>query len=236
MDYRLITVGKVDVESERRRCVRDAQKEQRWREESDDDPVVFARRYLDRLVGRVGAESPEEAAEIVVTSVGDDADRAQLERVGELAEWIVGLAEMVAKLEARRSDVEAGIVRKCGPPKIRVRNMAKLLPESPRPKLDPAAPKAERAGRRGEAPLVQPGAPEADAVWLRGQVLTWNRRTWLGSVRVSDGREIPLAVGVLVRSGLTTLVVGMKCECRVIAGECELDQGGLALRRRLFRP
>jgi hypothetical protein len=214
-------VAALDAYIAQRRKRRDREEEQRWREEIDDDPVVFARRYLDRLVGRVGGKSPEDAAEIVLSSVDDDADREKLERVEELAEWIRATAEMVEKLEARQADVAAGIVRKIGPPKWRVRSVAKLLSDV-KPKLDPAAPRpAERTGRRGEAQLVQPNTPQTEAIWLRGQVLTWNPRTWLGSVRVSDGREIPLAVGVLARSGLTTLVVGMKCECRVIAGECD---------------
>jgi hypothetical protein len=76
--------------------------------------VFFVRHYLDRFLGRTGAKSAEDAAAIVMASAGDDADRAQLERVEH--EWIVGLAEKVQMLEARRADVEAGIVRKCGPP------------------------------------------------------------------------------------------------------------------------
>jgi hypothetical protein len=63
-------VANLDAEIARRRENRDRDEEQRWREESDDDPVVFGRHYLDRLVGRVGAESPEEAAEIVMELVG----------------------------------------------------------------------------------------------------------------------------------------------------------------------
>jgi hypothetical protein len=162
-------VASLDAELLRRREKRNREEEQRWPEESDDDPVVFARHYLDRLVGRVGAESPEEVAEIVMASVGDDADRTQLDRVEQFAEWFRATAEMVAKLEARQADVAAGTVRKCGPPKLRVRSMAKVLPDAKQP-LDPAAPKVERAGRRSDStPLVQPGTPESEAVWLRGK-------------------------------------------------------------------
>jgi hypothetical protein len=88
-------VESLDRELARRRAKRDADEEARWRQEADDDPVVFARRYLGRLVGRVGAKSAEDAAAIVMASVGDDADRARLERVEEFAEWIVRFAEKV---------------------------------------------------------------------------------------------------------------------------------------------
>jgi hypothetical protein len=55
---------------------------------------------------------------------------------------------MIELLERRREDEAAGIVRKCGKPAIRVKSVAKLLPESP--KRNPSAPKpAERSGRRG---------------------------------------------------------------------------------------
>jgi hypothetical protein len=144
-------VDALDVELERRRKRRDADEEASWRIEHPDDPVYFARRYLDRLVGRVGAESPEDAADIVLASVDDDADRARPERVEEFAEWIVRFAEKLQMLEARRADVEAGIVRKCGPPKIRVRSMAKLFPDA-KPRPGPGAPRpAERTGRRSES-------------------------------------------------------------------------------------
>jgi hypothetical protein len=79
-------VASLDAELARRREKRDREEERRWREESDDDPVVFARHYLDRLVGRVGAESPEEAAAIVIALAGDDADREKRERVEAFAE------------------------------------------------------------------------------------------------------------------------------------------------------
>jgi hypothetical protein len=127
-------IAGLDAELARRREKRDREEEQRWREESDDDPVVFARHYLDRLVGRVGAESPEDAAAIVMASVDDDADRERLERVEQLAEWIVRFAQKVQLLEARRSDVEAGIVRRRVKPTMRVKSAARLMAEvKPRP-------------------------------------------------------------------------------------------------------
>jgi hypothetical protein len=214
-------VDSLDRELERRRRVREAQEEARWRAESDDDPVFFARHYLDRLVGRIGAKSAEEAAELVLASVDDDADRERLERVEELAEWFRATAEMVEKLEARDADVAAGIVRRRPVPKIRVRSEAKLLLESPRPKLDPAAPRVvERTGRRGAAPMVQ--RDEDVPVWKRAQILTWNMRDWTGTVRSVDGLEYKIADGTLARSGLMTLVVGMRCECRIVGAEVDL--------------
>jgi hypothetical protein len=209
-------VASLDAELERRRRVRDAQEEARWREESGDDPVVFARRYLDRFLGRIGAKSAEEAAEIVMASVGDDADRARLERVEEFAEWIVRFAEKVQLLEARRSDVEAGIERRRFKPAIQVESVTRLLSHA-KPRPDPAAPRpAERTGRRGEAPLVQPA--EAGPVWQKGMVLTFNPRTHEGMLRAADGREIPLEGGALMRSGLVSLIPGQRAEFLVVAG------------------
>jgi hypothetical protein len=91
---------------------------------------------MDRFLGRLGAKSAEDAAAIVMASAADEPDRAELERVEQLAEQIAGIAEKVQMLQAHRADVDAGIVRKCGPSKIRVRSVAKLLPDAkPRPDL-----------------------------------------------------------------------------------------------------
>jgi hypothetical protein len=98
-------VESLDRELARRLEKRGGEEEQGWREESDGDQVVFARHYLDRFLGRIGAKSAEDTAAIVMASVDDDADRAQLERVEHLAEWIVGLAEKVQMLEVRWADV-----------------------------------------------------------------------------------------------------------------------------------
>jgi hypothetical protein len=215
-------VASLDAELARRRQKRDAEEEQRWRDESDNDPVYYGRRYLDRLLGRVGAESAEEAAEIVMASAGDDADRATLERVEEFVEQIRGIAEMVERLEAHRADVEAGIVRKAGKPMLRVKSMAKLLADVKRP--DPSAPKpAERTGRRrSEAEPAMSGLPiSEDGVWQKGMVLSFNPRTLEGSVRASDGKEYSLAAGCLMKSGLVTLVPGMRAELRLMGGECD---------------
>jgi hypothetical protein len=212
------TVASLDAELSRHRQRRDADEEARWLEESGGDCVVFARRYLDRLVGRVRAKSAEEAAEIVMASVGDDADRAQVERVEQVGEWIVVLAEKVEMFEQHRADEAAGIVRKCGPPKIRVRSIAKLLPDLPR--LDPAAPQPRR--RNESTPATSCGMPiSEDFVWLRGQVQSFNPRDWSGSVRSADGKEFPLSVGVMARNGLTTLIVGMRCEFRIAGREAD---------------
>jgi hypothetical protein len=214
-------VASLDAELARRRQKRDADEEARWLEESDGNHVAFARRYLDRLVGRLGAKSAEEAAEIVLASAGDEADRDQLERVEQFAEWIVEISEKVEILEAHRADVAAGIVRKCGPPEIRIRSMTKLMPDPSRPNADPAAPKVERTGRRRDPALAMPGTPEADGIWKCGQVLTFNPRTWEGMLRASDGSEYPLSHGALAHSGLVTLIPGMKCEFRIVAGEAD---------------
>jgi hypothetical protein len=55
----------------------------------------------------------------------------------------------VATVEARRADVEGGIVRRRVKPTMRVKSVAKLLPET-KQRLDPAAPRQERIGRKGE--------------------------------------------------------------------------------------
>jgi hypothetical protein len=215
-------VSALDAELARRRQKRDAEEEQRWRDESDNDPVYYGRRYLDRLLGRIGAESPEEAAVIVMASAGDDADRATLERVEEFVEQIRGIAEMVERLEAHRADVEAGIVRKAGNPMLRVKSMAKLLADT-KPRPDPAVPKVERSGRRrSEAEPAMSGLPiSEDGVWQKGMVLSFNPRTLEGAVRASDGKEYSLAAGCLMKSGLVTLVPGMRAELRLMGGECD---------------
>jgi hypothetical protein len=212
-------VDALDAELARRRQKRDAEEEQRWRDESDNDPVYYGRRYLDRLLGRIGAESPEEAAAIVMASAGDDADRAKLERVEQLAEWIRATADMVTRLEARREDVEACIVRKMGPPKLRVRSMAKLLSDV-KPRPDPAAPQPRRRGESAQARSPE-GAGVLDGVWQRGQITRWNPRTHEGKVRCADGREYPVAAGCLMKFGLVTLVPGMRAEIRLLGGECD---------------
>jgi hypothetical protein len=216
-------VDALDAELLRRRERRDREEEARWREEHPDDPVFFGRHYLDRLVDRIGAKSAAEAADIVLALAGDDAGREEMERVERLAEWIVGMAEIIARMERLRA-VEAaeaaGIVQRRFKPKLRVRSVG-LRSASVGPRPDPAAPKpAERTGRRG-APLVQPGTPDGDRVWLRGMVSHWNPRTWEGAVRAANGTEYRLAVGVLVRSGLTTLIVGQNCEFRVVGTEAD---------------
>jgi hypothetical protein len=87
------------------------------------------------------------------------------------------------------------------------------------PKFDPAAPKpAERTGRRGAPALAMPGTPEASASWVHGVVATWNPRTHEGLIRAADGAEYPLSDGVLMRSGLVSLIPQMKGEFKIVAG------------------
>jgi hypothetical protein len=60
-----------------------------------------------------------------------------------------------------------------------------------------------------------------DGVWQRGQITRWNPRTHEGMVRAQDGREFPVAAGCLMKSGLVTLVPGMRAEIRILGGECD---------------
>jgi hypothetical protein len=145
----------------------------------------------------------------------DDAVIVELE---DRAISFYSMAETLEGLEQAREDEAAGIRRR---PKVtHVRSAAKLLPAAP--KLDPAAPKVvERTGRKGAAPMVQPGTPEAEGRWLRGVVATWNARTHEGMILAADGAEYRLADGVLMRSGLVTLIAGMRAEFRVVGSECD---------------
>ncbi len=122
-------VASLDAELARRREKRDREEEQRWREESDDAPVVFARHYLDCLVGRVGVESPEEAAAIVMALAGDDTDREKRERVEAFAEWIVGFGEKVQLLECRAVVEPGSVHRPC--PTIQVKSKGLASAASP---------------------------------------------------------------------------------------------------------
>jgi hypothetical protein len=125
---------------------------------------------------------------------------------------------MVERGERRGGDEAAGIVRRCGPPKIRVRRKG-LKSASVGPRPDPAAPHPRRRGE-STAPLVQPGTTEADVVWLM-IVSHWDPRAREGAVGASDGTEYKLAVVGLARSGLTTLVIGQKCEFRAVGSEAD---------------
>jgi hypothetical protein len=102
--------------------------------------------------------------------------------------------------------------------------MAKLFPDA-KPRPGPGAPRpAERTGRRSEStPAPSTGLlPIAeDGVWQRGMVLSFNPRTLEGTVRAKDGKEYRLAAGCLMKSGLVTLVPGMRAELRLLDGECD---------------
>jgi hypothetical protein len=101
--------------------------------------------------------------------------------------------------------------------------MAKLFSDA-KPRPGPGAPRpAERTGRRSEStPAISTGMTIAeDGVWQRGIVLSFNPRTWEGSVRAGDGRKFPLAAGALARSGFVTLVPGMKCEVKLVGDEAD---------------
>jgi hypothetical protein len=171
-----------------------------------------------RIARDCDRQSNKPSRELVPTSPEDV--ECLLEEALEDAKSLFLLAEMVEGIEQAKADEAAGIRRR---PKVtmHVKSAAKLLPAAP--KLDPAAPKpAERTGRRRSEPaLALPGTPEADGVWKRGQVFSFHPRTWEGSLRASDGIEYPLAAGALMRSGLVTLVPGMLCEFKVVAGEAE---------------
>jgi hypothetical protein len=141
-------------------------------------------------------------------------------RRGVIAE-IAEKARLLSLREAALADAEAGIRRRpYKPPMVRSANKP-AAPVGPKP--DPSAPKvAERTGRRGAAPLVVPGSPEEDAFWVKAMVLRFNPRDYTGAVRIDNGKEFPLGSAVLMRSGLVTLIVGMRCECRITGGEVEI--------------
>jgi hypothetical protein len=142
------------------------------------------------------------------------------EALEDLAAALEDLAEAAQRQANREADEAAGITRR---PMATERVKSLGGPLSMGPRLDPAAPKAESRSRRGGgAPVSSDGLPIAEPErWLKGQVLTFHPRTWQGSVRAHDGKEYPIAASCLMNSGLTTLVIGMRCEFRVTAGECD---------------
>jgi cold shock CspA family protein len=213
----------------RRQAKRDAEEEQRWREESGDDCVYVARRYLDRIVARVGAKSPEEAAAIVMASVGDNADRERLERVEKFAEQIVEFAKSVAILEAlRAANIADGSAHRPRPT-MRVRSANQVVVPKPRP--DPAAPRQERIGRRSDAPRqerigrrsdVATPAPSEVGDIRRGVVVSFDQRSMGGVIlEAGSGKEIAIAEGAVQRAGLTNLFPQQRVEFRI-----EADQNG----------
>jgi hypothetical protein len=205
-------VSALDLELAKRRTRRDEAEDQRWAIEFGGDEVILFAKRLERQFDRrkPGAKvSPP--------------DRDAVERVEQEVVELVDLAGHIELLERRREDLANGVVERRPKPTMRVKSMAKLLPQAPR--RDPSAPKpAERSGRRGEGlPAMVTGQPIVeDPIWLKGQILTWNPRTHQGSVRSQDGREYPLAAGILMRSGLTTLIVEQKCEFRAVGSEADM--------------
>jgi hypothetical protein len=203
-------VDALDAELAKRRSRRDAVQDADWSAQfAGDEVILFAKRLERDWDRRQPGSEP-------LAPLG----RGARERAEDEVIHLMEIATMVERAERRREDEAAGIRRR-PVVKIHVRSEARLLPESPRPKLDPAAPRVvERTGRRGATPMVH---PEEDApVWTRGQVLTFNPRNWTGSVRSADGLEYKIADGTLARSGLMTLVVGMRCECRIVGAEVDL--------------
>jgi hypothetical protein len=214
-------IDALDVELERRRKKRHAALLAQWLEEPDYRVLYGACCSLQDQYEVNGSFPPDVLSEPV------DADEAiwreeflaahggregLIEEIGETALVLMGRDQGLENAKNR--------IRPSYANRVRVRSMAKLLPDA-KLRPAPAAPRpAERTGRRGEAPLVQPGTPEAEGRWLRGMVLTWNPRTWEGSVRAADGMEYRFAVGVLARSGMVTLVPGMKAEFKIVANEC----------------
>jgi hypothetical protein len=205
-------VAGMDAEIARRRVKKDAAEDAAWLAEFQDEVILFAKR-LERQFDRrkPGAVLPRDR----------DALQAMEDEIVELTD----IATHIEILERMREDRENGVERRRFKPAIRVKSMARLLPEA-KQRLDPGAAKPERTGgRRGESapPAMSMGQPIAeDGVWLRGQVLTWNPRDHIGSVRAQDGREFVLAAGILMRSGLTTLIVGQKCQFHAVGSEADV--------------
>jgi hypothetical protein len=215
-------VSALDAELARRRQKRNALHVAQWFEEEEHDygALEVACRSVQARLER-GEVSPYVSSESV------DPDEALpreefLAVHGGVAGLIDEIADVARILKGRDQGLENAKngIRPSYANRVRVRSMAWLLADV-KPKLDPAAPRpAERTGRRGEA-LMQPSASESEGAWQRGMVLTFNPRTWEGSIRGGDGKEYPLGGGALARSGLVTLVPGMKCEFKVVGSEAD---------------
>jgi hypothetical protein len=205
-------VSALDAELLRRQAKRDEAQDAAWAEQFAGDELIELMIFVKQLERQWDRTKPGASLAPL-----DDAVIAELE---DRAISFYSMAETLEGLEQAREDEAAGIRRR---PKVtHVRSVAKLLPTAPRP--DPAAPKpAERVGRRnGAAPaLAMPGTPEADARWVHGVVTTWNPRTHEGMIRAADGSEYRLADGVLMRSGLVSLIPQMKGEFKIVAGEVD---------------
>ena len=201
-------VEALDQELARRQTKKDEAEDKQWAEQFAGDELIELMIFVKQLERQWDRTKPGASSDPPL----DDAVIAELE---DRAISFYSMAETLEGLEQAREDEAAGIRRR---PKVaHVRSVAKLLPVAP--KLDPAAPKpAERTGRRGAGPMVQPGTPEADARWVHGVVTTWNPRTHEGMIRAADGAEYPLSDGVLMRSGLVSLIPQMKGEFKIVAG------------------
>ena len=204
-------VEALDQELARRQTKKDEAEDERWQQEFQGDELIELMIFVKQLERQWDRTKPG-ATQVPL-------DEVEFEKLEDTAITLYSMADILDGLEQAAADEAAGIRRR---PKVtmHVKSAAKLLPAAP--KLDPAAPKpAERAGRRGQPGLGLPGTPEADGVWKRGQVLTFKPRDWTGMVRAGDGGEYRLADGVMARSGLTTLIIGQKCEFRIVGGECD---------------
>jgi hypothetical protein len=216
-------VSALDAELGRRRQRRNALHLAQWLEEEEHDYgalEVACRSVLARL--ERGDVLPDVLSEPVDP---DEAIRREefLAAHGGIEGLIDEIAESARILKGRDQGLENAKngIRPSYANRVRVRSMARLLADV-KPKLDPSAPRpAERTGRRGEAP-VEASGPPIDGVWQLGMIQSFNPRTHQGSVRGRDGTEYPLGPMVLMNSGLVTLVIGMRCQFRVIAGEVEI--------------
>jgi cold shock CspA family protein len=166
--------------------------------EGDTDSLYAVCRAIEHVVARL-PDIPEPT---------DPDEPSPLQQIEEIA----AVAHRLLLREKVLADEASGAVHRPRPT-MRVRSAHQVV--APKPKLDPAAPRQERIGRRREP--VSSGAPPEDGMTRRGVVLSFDQRSMGGVILVAGGKEIAIAEGAASRAGLTNLFPQQRVEFRIEA-------------------